>query len=181
MATEESRTAATMAALIESTNWRTSAKGRRYLMATLSDSSGQFVATAFDEEPIEALELAAKNGTCGLLTVELDRRPGDEVPRVAIKRFQPLEALAKRTRLQMTVRVVSTAVVPAVSGELQRRRGGNGAVRLVVQTKSGREAMILAGRDFVLDAELAGRIERISGEGSVDLSVQEPPKLALVG
>ena len=29
--------------------------------------------------------------------------------------------------------------------------------------------------------ELAARIERITGEGSVDLSVQEPPKLALVG
>jgi len=33
----------------------------------------------------------------------------------------------------------------------------------------------------LVDAELAARIERISGEGSVDLSVQEPPRLALVG
>ena len=41
--------------------------------------------------------------------------------------------------------------------------------------------MIVAGRDYALDAELAARIERIAGEGSVDLSVQEPPKLALVG
>ena len=46
---------------------------------------------------------------------------------------------------------------------------------------SGGEAIVIAGRDFSLDAELAARIERISGEGSVDLSVQEPPKLALVG
>ncbi|MBA2771686.1 MAG: DNA polymerase III subunit alpha, partial [Sphingomonas sp.] len=111
IATDESRTTATMAALVEATNWRTSAKGRRYLMATLSDSSGQFVVTAFDDEPIAALELAAKNGTCGLLTVELDRRPGDEVPRVAVKCFQPLKALAKQTRLQMTVRVPSADIV----------------------------------------------------------------------
>jgi hypothetical protein len=33
----------------------------------------------------------------------------------------------------------------------------------------------------MLDAELAARLERIAGEGSVALSVQEPPKLALVG
>jgi len=33
----------------------------------------------------------------------------------------------------------------------------------------------------ILDAELEARIERITGEGSVDLSVQEPPRLALVG
>ncbi len=181
IASDESRTTAMMAALVEATNWRTSAKGRRYLMATLSDSSGQFVATAFDDEPIAALELAAKSGACALLTVELDRRPGDEVPRVAVKRFQPLEALAKRTRLQMTVRVESADLVPALAAELQRNRGGTGVVRVVVATKSGREAVILAGRDFVLDAELAGRVERISGEASVDLSVQEPPKLALVG
>jgi DNA polymerase-3 subunit alpha len=39
---------------------------------------------------------------------------------------------------------------------------------------------VIAGREFVLDAELAARIERISGEGTVELSTQEP-KLALVG
>jgi DNA polymerase-3 subunit alpha len=181
MAADEGRTTTTMAALVEATNWRTSAKGRRYLMATLSDSSGQFVATAFDDEPIAALELAAKNGTCGLLFAELDRRPGDEVPRVAVKRFQPLEALAKRTRLQMTVRVTAAGIVAALAAELEASRGGNGIVRMLVPTPGGGEAMILAGRDFALDAELAARIERISGEGSVELSVQEPPKLALVG
>jgi DNA polymerase-3 subunit alpha len=46
---------------------------------------------------------------------------------------------------------------------------------------SGGEATVVAGRDYALDGELAARIERITGEGSVDLSVQEPPKLALVG
>jgi DNA polymerase-3 subunit alpha len=40
---------------------------------------------------------------------------------------------------------------------------------------------MIAGRDWALDGELASRIERITGEGSVDLSIQEPPKLALVG
>ena len=49
-----------MAALVEETRWRTSARGRRYMMATLSDPSGQFVATAFDDAPCAALEAAAK-------------------------------------------------------------------------------------------------------------------------
>src|SRR5690348_8733971 len=53
---EGERVSATMAALIEETRWRTSARGRRYMMATMSDSSGQFVATAFDEEATSALE-----------------------------------------------------------------------------------------------------------------------------
>jgi DNA polymerase III subunit alpha len=110
----------------------------------------------------------------------LDRRAGDDTPRAAVKRLQPLESLAKRTRLQLEVKVTA-GCAPDVARELASCRGGNGSVRLRVALEKGGEAIVLAGRDFVLDAELAERIERITGEGSVDLSVQEPPKLALVG
>jgi len=175
------RVGATMAALVEDTRWRTSAKGRRYMMATLSDSSGQFVATAFDDDATAALEAAAKASQCGLLGVELDRRAGDETPRVTVKRFQPLSDLAKRTRLQMTVRVADASTVECLSAYLSEARGGNGLLRFLVPLGSGGEAVVIAGRDFALDGELAAKIERITGEGSVDLSVQEPPKLALVG
>jgi DNA polymerase-3 subunit alpha len=177
---EGERVSASMAALVEDTRWRTSARGRRYMMATVSDPSGQFVATAFDDEATAALEGAAKASLCGLLSVELDRRSGDETPRVTIKRFQPLSELAKRTRLQMTVRLGDAAGAERVARELAEARGGNGLVRFVVPISSGGEATILAGRDFQLDAELAARVERVVGEGNVDLSVQEPPKLALV-
>jgi DNA polymerase-3 subunit alpha len=54
-------------------------------------------------------------------------------------------------------------------------------VRFIVSITSGGKAVVIAGRDYALDAELAARIERVTGEGSVGLSVQEPPKLALVG
>jgi DNA polymerase-3 subunit alpha len=170
-----------MAGLVEEARWRTSAKGRRYMMATLSDSSGQFVATAFDDVATAALEAAAKAGQCGLLGVELDCRAGDETPRVTIKRFQPLSDLARQTRLQMTVQVSDPHFVQGLMEELREARGSNGLVRFIVPIASGGEAVIVLGRDFSLDAELSVRIERIAGEGSVDLSVQEPPKLALVG
>jgi DNA polymerase-3 subunit alpha len=178
---EGERVTATMAGLVEETRWRTSARGRRYMMATLSDSSGQFIATAFDDEPTAALEAAAKAGQCGLLTVELDRRTGDDAPRVTVKRVQPLSELAKRTRLQMTVRASSTDMAARVARELADARGSNGVLRFVLPLATGGEAIMVAGRDFALDAEVAARIERIVGEGSVDLSVQEPPRLALVG
>ena len=179
--TEGERAGATMAALAEGVRWRVSARGRRYMVASLSDRSGQFEATVFDDEPSAALETAAKAGGCGLLTVELDRRTGDETPRVTIKRFQPLSDLAKRTRLQMSVHVHDVAAVGRLTTTLAEARGGNGLVRFVLPLASGGEAVIVAGRDFTLDGELAAKVERISGEGSVDLSVQEPPKLALVG
>jgi DNA polymerase-3 subunit alpha len=177
---EGERVGSTMAGLVEDTRWRTSARGRRYMMATLSDSSGQFIATAFDDEVTAALEAAAKAGQCGLLSVELDRRSGDETPRVTIKRIQPLSDLAKRTRLQMRVHASDLGAIQRVVRELDGARGGNGKVILVVPLASGGAAEVIAGRDFTLDAELAARIERITGEASVDLSTQEP-RLALVG
>ena len=81
----------------------------------------------------------------------------------------------------MIVRVPDADAVLRLTRELTGAHGGTGAIRFVVRRETGGEAIILLGRDYLLDAELALRIERVTGEGSVDLSVQEPPKLALVG
>jgi DNA polymerase-3 subunit alpha len=175
------RSAAMMAGLVESTNWRTSAKGRRYMMAAISDPSGQYVATVFDDGPAADLEAAAKAGTCGLMTVELDRRPGDEVPRVTVKHFQPIDSLAKKTRLQLDLIVPDGSSLTAIVPHLAAARGGNGLIRATVSISEGREATLILGRDFALDADLASKLERLLGEGAVILSAQEGPKLALVG
>ena len=73
------------------------------------------------------------------------------------------------------------ASLPAVSRELNGARDGNGSIRIIMPVKDGREATLLLGRDFQLDADLAARLTRILGEGAVELSAQEPPRLALVG
>ncbi len=146
------RLPATMAGLIEDTRWRTSAKGRRYMMATLSDSSGQFEATVFDDQVAEQVANAARAGLCALLGVELDRRPGEETPRVTIRSLQGFEGLARRTRLQIEVEVADEA---------------------------GEASLVLA-RDLLADAELAARLERIPGVCAVRLAVAEAPRLALV-
>ncbi len=175
------RSAAMMAGLVESTNWRTSAKGRRYMMATISDASGQYVATVFDAGPSADLEAAAKAGTCGLMTVELDRRPGDDVPRVTVKAFQPIDNLAKKTRLQLDLTVSDHSALGVIVPLLAAARGGNGLVRATLPISGEREAILILGRDFALDADLASKVERLLGEDAVTLSAQEGPKLALVG
>jgi DNA polymerase-3 subunit alpha len=179
---EGQRTVATMAGLVEEARWRTSARGRRYMLATLSDRSGQFVVSAFDDDACAALEAAAKASACALLTVELDRRAGDELPRVTVRKLEQLEALARRTRLQLTIRIDDSALVERIAAELSPAvGGGTGVVRLLVPLAGGGQAAVIAGRDFRLDGELVARIERITGEGSADLGAQEAPKLALVG
>jgi len=173
------RATAQMAGLVEEARWRTSQRGRRFLMVRLSDSGGQFDATVFDDEAAAAVEAAAKVGQCGLLTVELDRKPGEEQPRITIKRFQPLDELARRSRLELTVRCDDAVAMPALSAELAKAEGGTGLVRLVTGLADGRNATLLLGRNYKLDAELAACLERVAGPDSVTLGVQEA--LRLVG
>jgi DNA polymerase-3 subunit alpha len=173
------RVAAVMAALVEDTRWRTSARGRRYLMATLSDTSGQFDATVFDDDASREVEAAAKSGACALLNVELDRRPGEEAPRVTVRGVQPFELLSKRSRLQLEVEVEDSEAIGRLAEAVANERGGNGELRLRARLESG-EAQLVLGRDFRLDAELAARIERIEGVSAVRLSVAPQARLALV-
>jgi DNA polymerase-3 subunit alpha len=81
----------------------------------------------------------------------------------------------------MTVRLSEPAVAEQVAAALEAARGGNGVVRFLVPLASGGEAKVVAGRNFMLDGELAEAITRIAGDDAVDLSAQEPPRLALVG
>ena len=71
-----------MAGMVESIRWRTSQRGNRFAMAQMSDRSGQFASSCFDEGACKALETLAENGGCALLGVELDLLEGEETPRV---------------------------------------------------------------------------------------------------
>jgi DNA polymerase III subunit alpha len=174
-----SRTGAMMAALIESVRWRTSARGRRYAMVTMSDASGQFVGSCFEDSVSAELEEAAKTGTCGLMTVELDRKPGEEMPRVTIKQMQLFEAMALRTKLRIEVGLSDPGTLIALSTLLSGSHGGRGELVAKLRLPDG-EARVRLGRDFTLDAEIAARIEALPGIDSVALSAADQPALRLV-
>ena len=167
------RVGATMAVLVEEARWRTSARGKRYMMATLSDASGQFVATCFEDNVAKDLEDAARAGGCALATVELDRRPGEETPRVTVKALRPFEGLATSTRFALEVTVADAGAVAALSRLIGNERGARGKVTLSVPLPDGAVARILLGRDFRLDAELAERIEGLPGVTDVAFEIEE--------
>ncbi|WP_174274147.1 DNA polymerase III subunit alpha, partial [Sphingomonas bacterium] len=126
------RASARIAALVEEARWRTSARGNRYLLATCSDATGQFIVSVFDEAASEGMEKAARSGECLLLSVELDRRPGEETPRVTVRGSRPLDGIAATTRLRMEI-VMRDAGVPALLVPiLAPARGGRGEIELVV-------------------------------------------------
>ncbi|MBW4332075.1 DNA polymerase III subunit alpha [Stakelama sp. CBK3Z-3] len=178
---EGARAGSVIAALIEEARWRTSARGRRYMMATISDTTGQCIATCFDDAASADLEEAARAGGCGLLNVELDRRSGEETPRVTIKRVQPFETLANSARLVLDLELADRGAIESLRALLGDKRGGRGEVRLQLGLRDGGEAVVIAGRDFRLDDELAAVIESMQGVVRVELKAADPPKLAAVG
>ncbi|WP_375402409.1 DNA polymerase III subunit alpha [uncultured Sphingomonas sp.] len=177
---EDGRVGATMAVLVEEARWRQSARGKRYLMAQLSDASGQFNATCFDDAVAKDLEDAAREAKCALITVELDRKPGEDAPRVSVRRVQSFDGLASTARFVIEATITDPAAFPALAGMLQHHRGARGEVRVIAHYPDGAVATILLGRDFLLDAELAGRIELLHGIAKVELRNSET-RLALVG
>jgi DNA polymerase-3 subunit alpha len=176
---EDARIGATMAVLVEDARWRTSARGKRYMMAQLSDATGQFPATCFDDSVAADLEKAAKDGDCALITVELDRRAGEEAPRVSVKRVQPFDGLASTARFVVEVTVADKNAFPALHAMLDPLRNGRGEVRARIVAPEG-DTLLMLGRNFLLDAELASHIEDLPGVTAVVMKSSEA-RLALVG
>ncbi|ODP39314.1 DNA polymerase III subunit alpha [Sphingomonas turrisvirgatae] len=176
---EGGRAGATIAALIEDARWRTSARGKRYMMATLSDSSGMVPCTCFEEFTAKEMEEAARVGGCGILTIELDRRPGEDTPRVTVRKVQPFEGMAKDVRLTLRLSISEPSALAQVASLLGDARGGRCEVIVDAPLPGGGEAELVLGRNFRLDGEIATRIEGVPGVASADLKPTEQPRLAL--
>jgi DNA polymerase III subunit alpha len=156
------RIGATIAALVEDCRPRTSARGNRYLMATISDKSAQTVATCFEESAAKDLEDCARAGGCAVLTVELDKRAGEDTPRVSIRRVQSFEALADTARLVLDITLDDGRSLSTIAAMVGEQRGGRGEILLRSPIPGG-EAELILGRDFRLDGELAQKIEKLPG------------------
>jgi DNA polymerase-3 subunit alpha len=168
-----------MAGLIAETRWRTAQKSdTRYMFVTLSDRSGQYQASCFDPEAIEAVEAAAAANTPVLVQAELQWRDGDDAPRIAIRGLTPLADMAKRTRSRLVV-ALDHAADAAELAEMVAPARGQGRCELVaeVMTSAGLARLHL-GRAFGLDADLEAAIVRRFGGSSS--ATGQPPRLALV-
>jgi len=177
---EGTRKPAVMAALVESIRWRESKRGNRFILADLSDSSGQFSASCFDEEQCERLAEFASSGKCALLNVELDMRDGDDTPRVAVRRARALDSLEKITRTRMCVDVADVDAMQRLAVILAPLSGGRSELVVKAPSREGQFAHIRLGREFRLDAEVAERLDGLDGISNVRLEPLSGTKLGLV-
>ncbi|KPF73624.1 DNA polymerase III subunit alpha [alpha proteobacterium AAP81b] len=170
-----------MAGLIEEARWRTSQTGRggRYLTLKLSDRTGQFEASCFDEAAHESLERFARESPAVLLRAELNWRQGEDAPRLRVNGATPLAALAARVRGRLLVTLASLADVAELGVLVVPAKGkGRGELVALVPADLGLVRVAL-GRDWLLDAELQARLARAFGADNVVAEANAAPRLVL--
>ena len=174
------RRTATMAALIEGVRWRDSRRGKRFVLIDLSDSSGQFSASCFEESVAADLAEWAKEAACLLLTVEMDMRAGEETPRFAIRSAKPLSGLVSASRLKLQMDVAKPEALHELARLLAPLQGGKSELVVRTPADGGRNAHIVLGRRFQLDAEIADKLKTIDGIANVELAPLGTPHLSMV-
>jgi len=161
----------TLAGLVEEAKWRTPQNGRsdKFLQLTLSDASGQFAASCFDEGAQGAVLAAVAAAEPVLIQGELLWRPGEDTPRVTVRGVKPLAALAGRMRCRLTLDLAPAAPVASI-GAVFDRRGGRGEIVARVALAGGGSARLLLGADFTIDSEVLARVERLRGVSRAQLA-----------
>ncbi len=165
------RQQAMIAAMVESVNKGRTRKGKDFVRADFSDSSGQFSAACFEESLVEPMIAWAKDGTCLLLTVELDSPSPEEPPRVTVRGARPLAEVTSATQMALSLDVDRVEAVTELQMLLQER-GSNGTVTLRLCTGLDEEPRVRLGRDFRIDGDLAEQIAAIEGVSNVSLGPQ---------
>ncbi len=166
------RAQAVIAAMVESVNRGKTRRGADFIRADFSDSSGQFSAACFEETLVEPMQQWAKDGTCLLLTVELDAPSADEPPRITVRGARPLAEVKSAASMLLKFDVLRPEVFADLAMLLVPGSDGRGEVIVRLRTGSGEEPLVRLGRDFMIDGELAERLATVEGVANVSLSAR---------
>jgi DNA polymerase III subunit alpha len=166
------RSQAVMAAMIESVNRGKTRKGKDFVRADFSDSSGQFSAACFEESLVEPMQRWAAESTCVLLTVELDAPSPEEPPRVTVRGARPLSEVTSAARMLLSLEVDRAEAMTELALMLAASSQETGEVRARLRTGIGAEPLISLGSNFRVDGELAEQLMAIEGIANIALTAK---------
>ncbi|MBV1918199.1 MAG: DNA polymerase III subunit alpha, partial [Sphingomonadaceae bacterium] len=168
----EQRQGAVMAALVENVQKRKTKRGKDFVIADFSDSSGQFSASCFEEGLVESFQRWAAESTCVLLNVELDSPSPEEPPRVTVRSARPLADVTNTARMVLQFDVERPEAVQELALLFGSGGDGQGEVITRLRLQCGDYQRVRLGRAFTIDGELAERLETIEGIGNVSLKAR---------
>ncbi|WP_295524838.1 DNA polymerase III subunit alpha [Novosphingobium sp. Chol11] len=176
----EARASAQMAVLVENAQRRKTKRGKDFILADFSDSSGQFSASCFEEALVDPLLQWAREGTCVLLTVELDRPNPADPPRITVRGARPLASVTSSAQMQLRLDVTRIEAIAELAMLLPRAAEACGEVFARLRTGGALEPLIRLGNNFRLDGELIERLLPVQGLGNVALTAKPQRHLRLV-
>ena len=169
---EGGRAQAVMAAMVEAVSRGKTRKGADFVRADFSDSSGQFSAACFEESLVEPMLRWAAEGTCVLLTVELDAPSPEEPPRVTVRSARPLAEVTSSARMLLKLDVLRTEAIQELALVLRPVPAATGEVQARLRTGGAEEPILSLGSNFSLDGELAEQLAGIEGLANVALTAK---------
>ncbi len=173
-------TQAVVAAMVEGASKGRTKRGKDFIRANFSDSSGQFSAACFEEGLVESFLKWAADGTCVLLTVELDKPNPDEPPRFTIRGARPLAEVTGSARMVLELDVHDELALQALRDALGQGKAGHGEVLAHLAIGDGPAPLVRLGRDFELGGELVDRLSQVPGIANVSLRPRGGASLKLV-
>jgi len=167
------RRAAVMAAMVEGVQRRKTKRGADFVMADFSDSSGQFSASCFEESLVEPMVRWAKEGTCVLLSVELDAPSPDEPPRVTVRGARPLAEVTSAATMVLSLDVLKPEALRELALLLPIDAEARGEVIARLRTGGETEPTMRLGRNFKIDGEMAERLANVDGLANVSIAARQ--------
>jgi DNA polymerase-3 subunit alpha len=166
------RQQAVMAAMVESVNKGRTKRGAAFIRADFSDNSGQFSAACFEESLVDSFQRWAAEGTCVLLTVELDAPSPEEPPRVTVRGARPLAEVHSTVRMLLSMDVHTPEAMAELHSLLAGAGQGQGEVLTRLCIGEGLDPVLRLGREFAVDGELAERMTLVEGIANVSLTAR---------
>ncbi|MBX7481123.1 DNA polymerase III subunit alpha [Qipengyuania qiaonensis] len=166
------RMGAVMAVQVEGASKGTTKRGKPFIRADFSDSSGQFSAACFEEGLVEKFLEWADNQTCIKLDVELDSPSPDEPPRITVRHATPLDAVKGSMAMLLTLEVDSVDALTQLALELGEDGAGGDEVQATLLTGDPTPPVMRLGRTFSIDGELAERLASVPGLAKVQLTAR---------
>ncbi len=176
------RKTAKVAALVEGCNRRQSKRGNAFVMVDLSDESGQFSASSFDDDIVAAMPEWASQSACLLIELEFDRSSEDQAPRATIRRARPLDEIKVTFRHRASIDVLQPEALGQLSQLVGEPGGGQDELHARLIMGQGRVMPVKLGNRFRLDAETIEALRALDGIAvrNVESFATQRPDLRLV-
>ena len=166
------RMTAVMAVQVEGASKGTTKRGKPFIRADFSDSSGQFSAACFEEGLVDRFLEWADKQTCVKLDVELDSPSPDEPPRITVRHAVPLDAVRGSMAMLLTLEVESVDALNQLAIELGEDGAGGDEVMATLLTGDLAAPVMRLGRAFSIDGDLAERLASVPGLAKVQLTAR---------